>query len=124
MFDDLDGPRVHGGNIKGATGLQGDFMTGITEGGEQGETGGLGQGLAAGHTDMMHAVALYPGKDVLEGHDPSAGEGVGGVAITTAQRTAGEPDEHRRPTHAAGLSLQGQEDLGDPQIDGRRGGEF
>jgi hypothetical protein len=109
------------GDVDGARGFQRHVVALIAQPLEQADAALLRQRLAAGDTDVAGAVAGDFGEDVVDLPPLSAVEGIRGVAVLAAQRTAGQAHEHGGPADAAGFALQGQEDLGDPQPIGRRG---
>jgi hypothetical protein len=115
-------PRVDLADADRSRGFQRHRMAGVAQPPQQPDAALLRQRLATGHADMAHALALYLGEDLVDRPPAATVEGVGGVAVLAAQRAAGQAHEHGRAPRVAGLALQGQEDLGDAQPVGVRGG--
>ncbi|MPN57755.1 hypothetical protein SDC9_205449 [bioreactor metagenome] len=62
---------------------------------------------------MVGRVLGHLVEHLADGLGLAAGEGIGGVAPGTAQRAAGEADEHRRQADPGGFALDGIEDFAD-----------
>src|SRR5690606_842111 len=107
--------RIDSTDVHRPRGLQRHLVAGIAEPPEQLRASLLCQRLTAGHAYMAYAVPRDLGEDHVVVPPFAAVEGVGGVAILAAKRTAGQAHEDRRPANAARLALQGQEDLGQSQ---------
>jgi len=114
-IDDAGNPRVDAGDVDGTAGFERNRVAGITQRRQQRQAILLRQWLSASDTDMAYTVAGDFGEQLCQCAPLAAVEGVGGVAVATAERAAGQPHEHRRPADVRGLSLQGQEDFGDFQ---------
>ncbi len=105
--------RIHAGNIQRAAGFQRHLITGITQRGEQWQAILLCQRLAPCDSDVVWFKGFDLTQDVAKQGTFAAGEGVGGVAISAAQRAAGEADKHRGQSDAAGFTLQRIKNFGD-----------
>ena len=117
VLTDIEDWRPDGsGHIQRTTSLQGNPVPPVTQSSEQRQALGLGQGLPSSHGDVPGAVAANFIQDLLQAHPLTTLEGIGGVTVAAAQRTAGQTHKHRGETHGVRLSLQGVEDFSNTQL--------
>ena len=112
--------RINGGDVVRAAGLQQHCESIVAEGGHQCESFLLQEWLAAGEFHKWEfGIAFGLGGDfVLDGgerHGFTAGEGISGVAVGTAQVTAGEPHEDTRSARESAFALQAEVNFMDAQ---------
>ena len=104
-----------GANVHRARGFQRHLVAAVAQLGQQRQTAALRQRLATGDTDVVRRMARNALQDLRHGEILAAVEGIFGVAPNAAQRTPGEPHEHRGQADTAGFALQREKDFGDAQ---------
>src|SRR5690606_2940984 len=111
--DDPADPRIHAADVVRAAGLETDLVARIAEHLEKRQAAGLSERLAAGHTDVARSEARDPLEDLAARAPLAAAERIGRVAVSAAERTAGQPHEDGGPAGVEGLALDRMEDLAD-----------
>jgi hypothetical protein len=76
----------------------------------------LRQRFTAGDGHIMRRMIGNLLENVGQTHILSAGKSVCGVAISAAQRAAGQTNEYSGEANAAGFALQGIENFSDAQL--------